>query len=50
VLVGSYQPTRLQAQAWARNDMQEYARCSKQKYEQISDKIAYERDLKKSSN
>ena len=39
--------TRLQAQAWARNDMQEYARCSKEKYEQISDKIARERDLKK---
>lgn len=39
--------TRLQAQAWARNDMQEYARCSKEKYEQISDRIAYERDLKK---
>jgi len=39
--------TRLQAQAWARNDMQEYARCSKEKYEQIRDKIAYERDLKK---
>ncbi|WP_171327159.1 MobQ family relaxase [Acinetobacter ursingii] len=38
--------TRLQAQAWARNDMQEYARCSKEKYEQISDKIKYERDLK----
>ncbi|WP_171499740.1 hypothetical protein, partial [Acinetobacter guerrae] len=36
--------TRLQAQAWARNDMQEYARCSKEKYEQISDKIARERD------
>ena len=39
--------TRLQAQAWARNDMQEYARCSKEKYEQIRDKIARERDLKK---
>ena len=39
--------TRLQAQAWASNDMQEYIRCSKQKYEQISDRIAYERDLKK---
>ncbi|WP_171499731.1 hypothetical protein, partial [Acinetobacter guerrae] len=39
--------TRLQAQAWERNDMQEYARCSKEKYEQISDKIARERDLKK---
>ncbi|WP_158145810.1 hypothetical protein, partial [Escherichia coli] len=40
--------TRLQAQAWASNDMQEYIRCSKQKSEQISDRIAYERDLKKS--
>ena len=39
--------TRLQAQAWASNDMQEYIRCSKQKYEKISDRIAYERDLKK---
>ena len=38
--------TRLQAQAWASNDMREYARCSKEKYEQISDKIKYERDLK----
>ena len=27
--------------------MQEYIRCSKQKYEKISDRIAYERDLKK---
>ncbi|MBV6579047.1 hypothetical protein JL978_19255 [Acinetobacter baumannii] len=39
--------TRLQAKAWARNEMQEYARCSKEKYEQISEKIARERDMKK---
>lgn len=39
--------TRLQAQAWASNDMREYTRCSKEKYEQIRDKIARECDLKK---